>query len=325
MEEKKQSCLTQLSKLESERRQISDELSQSEQALRELQSRSRKVETQLSEEKEKRGGIKAHIETLKAQIEELQADIENKFECAPQSLLSRIDWPDGQAFPALAEVRTKQEKLIRDRDQIGPVNLMAAEELETAEAEFETMTKERDDLIEAIAQLRGGIQKLNREARSRMSAAFEQVNTHYKRLFEQLFKGGKAYLQLTESDDILEAGLEIFAQPPGKTLQHLGLLSGGEQTLASIALIFAMFLTNPAPICVLDEIDAPLDDSNVDKVCSLLEELATTSQTRFLVITHHRMTMARMHRLYGVTMAERGISQLVSVDLQQSFLTEAAE
>lgn len=325
LEDKKQTLLSQLSELESQRSDVSDELSESDQALRELQSHSRKIETQLSEEKEKRGGIKAHIETLRTQIEELQTDIENKLDCRPQELLSRIDWPEGQAFPALSEVRGKKEKLIRDRDQIGPVNLMAAEELEKAESEFETMVKERDDLIEAIAQLRGGIQKLNREARSRMSAAFEQVNMHYKRLFEQLFKGGKAYLELTESDDILEAGLEIFAQPPGKTLQHLGLLSGGEQTLASIALIFAMFLTNPAPICVLDEIDAPLDDSNVDKVCSLLEELATTSQTRFLVITHHRMTMARMHRLYGVTMAERGISQLVSVDLQQSFLAEAAE
>ena len=150
-------------------------------------------------------------------------------------------------------------------------------------------------------------------------AAFEHVNAHFQRLFMQLFHGGKAHLELVDSDDPLKAGLEIFAQPPGKALQALSLLSGGEQTLASIALIFGMFLTNPSPICVLDEIDAPLDDANVDRVCDLLDEIAERGETRFLIITHHRLSMARMDRLYGVTMSEKGVSQLVSVDLQQSF------
>ncbi|HRC27655.1 MAG TPA: chromosome segregation protein SMC, partial [Alphaproteobacteria bacterium] len=172
----------------------------------------------------------------------------------------------------------------------------------------------------AIAELRGGIGRLNREARERLNAAFEAVNGHFQTLFKRLFgEGGTAHLAMIDSDDPLEAGLEIFAQPPGKALQSLSLLSGGEQTLTSIALIFAMFLTSPAPICVLDEIDAPLDDANVDRVCDLLKDIAERSQTRFLVITHHRLTMARMDRLYGVTMAERGVSQLVSVDLQKSF------
>ncbi len=180
--------------------------------------------------------------------------------------------------------------------------------------------------MQAIEELRSGIQKINVEARERLLAAFEHVNAHFQGLFVRLFGGGQAHLALVESDDPLNSGLEIFAQPPGKALQSLSLLSGGEQTMASIALIFAMFLTNPSPICVLDEIDAPLDDANVDRVCDLLEEIAERGETRFLVITHHRLTMARMHRLYGVTMAERGVSQLVSVDLQQSFdfLEEAA-
>ncbi|MCB1721062.1 MAG: AAA family ATPase, partial [Alphaproteobacteria bacterium] len=206
------------------------------------------------------------------------------------------------------------------------VNLRAEEEAAELEKEAGGLIHERNDLVQAIEELRSGIQKINTEARERLLAAFEHVNAHFQGLFVRLFGGGQAHLALVESDDPLNSGLEIFAQPPGKALQSLSLLSGGEQTMASIALIFAMFLTNPSPICVLDEIDAPLDDANVDRVCDLLEEIAERGETRFLVITHHRLTMARMHRLYGVTMAEKGVSQLVSVDLQQSFdfLEEAA-
>src|SRR5262249_48460248 len=169
----------------------------------------------------------------------------------------------------------------------------------------------------AIARLRAGISSLNREGRERLLAAFELVNTSFTQLFTRLFGGGHAHLKLTEAEDPLEAGLEIMASPPGKRLQVMSLLSGGEQALTALSLLFAVFLTNPAPICVLDEVDAPLDDANVDRFCSLVEELAHTTSTRFLVITHHRMTMARMDRLFGVTMAERGVSQLVSVDLHQ--------
>ena len=175
---------------------------------------------------------------------------------------------------------------------------------------------ERDDLVEAIKRLRQGIQNLNREARERLVSSFEVVNAHFKDLFTKLFGGGEAELQLIESDDPLEAGLEIMAKPPGKKLQSLSLLSGGEQALTAMALIFAVFRTNPAPICVLDEVDAPLDDHNVERFCDLLDEMTRSTETRFVIITHNPITMARMNRLYGVTMAERGVSQLVSVDLE---------
>jgi chromosome segregation protein len=180
------------------------------------------------------------------------------------------------------------------------------------------MQNERNDLVSAIARLRQGIASLNREGRERLLAAFEVVNGHFQQLFTRLFGGGRAHLALTEAEDPLEAGLEIMASPPGKKLQVMSLLSGGEQALTALSLLFGVFLTNPAPICVLDEVDAPLDDANVDRFCDLVEELARNTTTRFLVITHHRLTMARMDRLFGVTMAERGVSQLVSVDLQRA-------
>jgi chromosome segregation protein len=177
------------------------------------------------------------------------------------------------------------------------------------------MENERDDLVGAISRLRRAIASLNREGRERLLAAFEKVNRHFQDLFVRLFGGGRAHLTMVEADDPLDAGLEIMASPPGKKLQMLSLLSGGEQALTATALVFAAFLTNPAPVCVLDEVDAPLDDSNVDRFCNLLEEISRSTGTRFLIITHHRLTMARMHRLFGVTMAEQGVSQLVSVDL----------
>jgi len=182
----------------------------------------------------------------------------------------------------------------------------------------ETLVKEHDDLIHAINKLRGGISSLNREGRQRLLDAFETVNTKFGELFSTLFGGGKAELQLIESDDPLEAGLEIMANPPGKKPTTLSLLSGGEQTLTALSLIFAVFLTNPSPICVLDEVDAPLDDHNVERFCNLLDAMLERTETRFLIITHHALTMARMHRLFGVTMMERGVSQLVSVNLQEA-------
>ncbi len=211
--------------------------------------------------------------------------------------------------------RNRSEKLRRDRERLGAVNLRAEEELREVEAQHLTLTTERDDLVEAIKKLRTGIQSLNKEARERLLTSFETVNAHFKRLFTELFGGGQAELHLIESDDPLEAGLEIIAKPPGKKPQTLSLLSGGEQALTALALIFAVFLTNPSPICVLDEVDAPLDDHNVERFCNLLHEMTSTTETRFIIITHNPITMARMNRLFGVTMAERGVSQLVSVDL----------
>ena len=198
----------------------------------------------------------------------------------------------------------------------GSVNLLAEQELSEVEAQHAKLTAERDDLVEAIRRLRQGIHSLNSEARERLLASFATVNTNFKKLFAELFGGGNAELQLIESEDPLEAGLEIMAKPPGKKPATLSLLSGGEQALTALALIFAVFLTNPAPICVLDEVDAPLDDYNVERFCDLLDEMTRSTDTRFIIITHNPITMARMNRLYGVTMAERGVSQLVSVDLE---------
>jgi chromosome segregation protein len=225
---------------------------------------------------------------------------------------------EGRDIPDLESAERRFERLLRERDNMGPVNLRAEQEAEELTEKIATVESERDDLISAIARLRQGISNLNREARQRLVKSFEEVNTHFEELFVRLFGGGRAHLALTEADDPLEAGLEIYASPPGKKLQILSLLSGGEQTMTAIALLFAVFLTNPAPICVLDEVDAALDDANVDRFCLLLGEIAHAGDTRFLVVTHHRMTMARMDRLYGVTMPEQGVSQLVSVDLRQA-------
>jgi len=204
----------------------------------------------------------------------------------------------------------------RERENIGPVNLRAEAEAEELTKQLDSLKAEREDLIAAIARLRQGIAELNREGRERLVASFEAVDRHFRELFVRLFGGGRAHLALTEAEDPLEAGLEIMASPPGKRLQVMSLLSGGEQAMTALALLFAVFMTNPAPICVLDEVDAPLDDANVDRFCTLLADMMQTTSTRFLVVTHHRMTMARMDRLYGVTMPERGVSKLVSVDLK---------
>jgi chromosome segregation protein len=215
-------------------------------------------------------------------------------------------------------LESRLEKLKEDRERLGAVNLRADDELSEIEARKNALDTEKQDLTEAIRRLRGAIGSLNREGRERLLKAFEEVKAHFERLFNLLFGGGTARLELIESDDPLEAGLEIVAHPPGKKPQTMTLLSGGEQALTAIALIFAVFLTNPSPICVLDEVDAPLDDANVERYCDLLADMASQTETRFVVITHNPITMARMNRLYGVTMAERGVSQLVSVDLGEA-------
>jgi chromosome segregation protein len=202
-----------------------------------------------------------------------------------------------------------------DRERIGPVNLVAESELAELEAASVGNLAEREELGLAVNRLRGSIGTLNREGRQRLLAAFEAVDGHFRRLFTTLFNGGQAHLAMIDSDDPLEAGLEIMAQPPGKRLQSLTLLSGGEQALTAVALIFGLFLTNPAPICVLDEVDAPLDDANIERFCDLLDAMTQETATRYLIVTHNAVTMSRMHRLFGVTMVEQGVSRLVSVDL----------
>ncbi|OZB20069.1 MAG: chromosome segregation protein SMC, partial [Rhodobacterales bacterium 34-62-10] len=238
-------------------------------------------------------------------------------ETTPAQLLESLG-ADPDTMPASDMIEADVNRLKRQRDALGAVNLRAEEDAAEVQTEHDNLAREKHDLEEAIKALRSGIASLNREGRERLLTAFEQVNSNFSLLFKHLFGGGEADLVLVESDDPLEAGLEIMCQPPGKKLSTLSLLSGGEQTLTALALIFAVFLANPAPICVLDEVDAPLDDANVTRFCDLLDEMCRRTDTRFLIITHHAVTMARMDRLFGVTMQEQGVSQLVSVDLKKA-------
>ncbi len=324
--------LSEVSVLEERRSGAAEKLAAQESELAETNRALKEAERILGESRESRAHAEATLSAIQEQSDTMVRAIREKFDMAPDSLKEHAAIDIEQSDENLESFRSKKEKLMRERDNIGPVNLRADDEAQELEKDVTTLLHERNDLMQAIDELRSGINKINKEARERLLGAFDHVNAHFQHLFTRLFGGGKAHLALIDSEetnnnsDPLVSGLEIYAQPPGKTLQSLSLLSGGEQTLASIALIFAMFLTNPSPICVLDEIDAPLDDANVDRVCDLLEEIAERGETRFLIITHHRLTMARMDRLYGVTMSEQGVSQLVSVDLQQSFdfLEEAA-
>jgi chromosome segregation protein len=243
-------------------------------------------------------------------------------DCEPEAAVEQAELKPGAPLPDLGDTEVRLERYKQERERLGAVNLRAEAEAAELSERRDALTGERDDLVGAIQRLRHGISSLNREGRERLSAAFDTVNDHFQKLFTHLFGGGQAELQLIDSDDPLEAGLEIVARPPGKKPQIMTLLSGGEQALTALSLIFAVFLTNPAPICVLDEVDAPLDDANIERFCNLLDEMTRQTDTRFVVITHNPITMARMNRLFGVTMAERGISQLVSVDLEtaESFL-----
>jgi chromosome segregation protein len=289
----------------------------------------KEAEANLAQTREQRAGLLARRQGLQERLQVLEQEIIANFAMNPLGLMQAANLDYEAAPEILATIddkRARKDKAVSDRNNIGPVNLRADVEAQEITAQLGLAATERDDLLAAIAELRGAITTINHEARERLTAAFDTINAHFKDLFTRLFGGGQAHLQLIETDgDPLGAGLEIFAQPPGKTLQTISLLSGGEQSLTAAALIFAMFLTNPSPICVLDEIDAPLDDANVDRICNLLRHITDTCQTRFLVVTHHRLTMARMDRLFGVTMGEKGVSQLVSVDLQQQLdLLEAA-
>ena len=231
----------------------------------------------------------------------------------PQELAATLS---GAPAASPEEFEERFSRATASRERLGPVNLRAEQDLEEAESARTGLVAEREDLTEAIGRLRAAVRSLNSEGRGRLLSAFERVDANFRKLFEKLFEGGEARLELVESDDPLEAGLEVVARPPGKKPQVLSLLSGGEQALTALALVFAVFLTNPAPVCVLDEVDAPLDDANVERFCALLSEMAAATTTRFLTVTHNPITMAHMDRLLGVTMSERGVSQLVSVDLR---------
>ncbi|MGA0951100.1 MAG: chromosome segregation protein SMC [Candidatus Puniceispirillaceae bacterium] len=306
----------QLEQAENARQEAADALRFAENKLAEAEALQRDADTALAEAREIQIRAEGHQERCTTRLADLKARIFEKLNCAPDAVAGIADTDDPTSLPGIDVLEDRVQKLIRERDNIGPVNLRAEAEMEDVTTRITDMETERDDLLAAIAKLRAAISQLNREGRERLLKSFAEVNQHFKALFNKLFGGGTAELQLTDADDPLEAGLEILASPPGKRLQSLSLLSGGEQALTALAIIFAVFLTNPAPICVLDEVDAPLDDSNVVRFCDLLRDICSQTDTRFLVITHHRMTMARMDRLFGITMEQRGISKLVSVDLQ---------
>ena len=278
----------------------------------------------LAAARENRAGLSERAENQDGRRIEMARISGERFQSPPPLLPAKFEFEEDSVKAAEAETE-EMDRLTASRERIGPVNLVAAEELEKMESEHGTNAAEQEELREAVNRLRGSIGSLNREGRERLRDAFEKVNGHFKTLFSRLFEGGEAHLALIDSDDPLEAGLEIFAQPPGKRLQSLTLLSGGEQALTATALIFALFLTNPAPICVLDEVDAPLDDANIDRFCDLLEAMVKETDTRYLIVTHNAVTMSRMHRLFGVTMIEKGVSRLVSVDLGAAEELLAAE
>jgi chromosome segregation protein len=295
----------------------SDALSVGEGGLRMAIAAERDAERAASEAREGRAAAEARRDAAREGVDAAAQRIAEEMETTPEALRESLgDLPD--PLPPSDHIEAEVQRLRRQREALGAVNLRAEDDAREVQAEHDTLAAEKTDLEQAIAKLRTGISSLNREGRERLLKAFDEVNVSFAKLFTHLFGGGEARLVLVESDDPLEAGLEILCQPPGKKLATLSLLSGGEQTLTALALIFAVFLANPAPICVLDEVDAPLDDANVTRFCDLLDEMTRQTATRFLVITHHAVTMARMDRLFGVTMVEKGVSQLVSVDLKKA-------
>lgn len=285
-----------------------------EAVLREREAEATRVGEALSAAREERAGAIARAENQELRRVELGRVSGERFECPPPVLPERLGF-DAKAVEDTTTESKRLETLTSERERLGPVNLVAEQELAALDSSRDHNATEMAELTEATHRLRGSIGSLNREGRLKLRAAFDAVDNHFRNLFCTLFSGGEAHLEMIDSDDPLDAGLEIMAQPPGKKLTSLTLLSGGEQALTAVALIFALFLTNPAPLCVLDEVDAPLDDANVERFCDLLDLMTRTTDTRYLIVTHNAVTMARMHRLYGVTMVEKGISRLVSVDL----------
>ncbi|HEX4295853.1 MAG TPA: chromosome segregation protein SMC [Rhizomicrobium sp.] len=315
---KRGSLLDAIGAAETARAQAADARAEAETHLADADKLAKAADAALSAAREERARAEAMLESETTRMGELRVRIRDELDIAPDELAERAELKDEQELPPLDQAEKRVEKLKQEREQLGGVNLRAEEEAAEQEQRLTTLTTDRDDLTGAIERLRRGISTLNKEGRERLLESFERVNKNFQELFTKLFEGGEAKLTFTESEDPLEAGLEIYARPPGKRLQTLSLLSGGEQALTAMALIFAVFLANPAPVCVLDEVDAPLDDANVERFCNMLDQMCELADTRFLVITHHALTMSRMHRLFGVTMAERGVSQLVSVTLAEA-------
>jgi len=312
---RQQTLLSDLSAAESRRKNASDALAEIENNLREADVNLRTHERDLGQAREDRAAAEARNVAASERKQDINARILENLSCEPAALKGQLEDLSPDSTLSEHDIERKLERLNRERENLGGVNLRADEEAAEQEQRLSAMSDERQDLLAAIAKLREGIESLNSEGRERLLKAFDVVNGQFGRLFVTLFGGGQASLTLSENDDPLEAGLEILASPPGKRLGNMSLLSGGEQALTATALIFAVFLSNPAPVCVLDEVDAPLDDSNVERYCDLLDEMCKQTQTKFIAITHNPVTMARMDRLFGITMAEQGVSQMVAIDL----------
>ncbi len=313
--------LQNLENIKKRNEEIESELIQAEKKYNLINENLREIQLKLSDLKENKARNEATIEGIENRKKDLlysvknELNIENESSILPQSDLNDIQ---AEKFPTIEEQSEKIEKTKKQRDSLGSVNLRADEETKKYETEIKRMEDDRADLYSAIVKLKTSIDELNQKGRERLLEAYSKVNRKFNEVYTKLFNGGTAKIELVDSDDPLEAGLEMFVSPPGKRLQSITLLSGGEQALTALSLIFAVFLVNPSPICVLDEVDAPLDDANVTRFCALLDELTKITNTKFIIITHHALTMSRMDRLYGVTMAEQGVSQLVSVDLQRA-------
>ena len=314
----KKNLINLINENKKEHESIAKKLQDEEKQANEINKKLKLEEVKLNELREEKIRIEGIIGTIEETIKQLTDQVKERLGVALDELFDLAKINPNKAHSSIEDLEKKLERLIAEQERLGGVNLLAEQEAKELGEKVDSIKKNQSDLLAAIAKLREAIDKLNTEGRQRLLAAYGVVNENFQNLFVKLFGGGKAYLKFTDESDPLQAGLEIFASPPGKKLQHLSLLSGGEQALTALSLLFAVFLSNPAPICVLDEVDAPLDDTNVDRFCSLVEEIAKSSQTKFLVITHHRMTMARVNRLFGVTMPEQGISQLVSVDLERA-------
>jgi chromosome segregation protein len=314
----RQVLMDRIEAAEAARQNTADARVAAEERLAEADRAARTAQDEMSATREEKARSEARNESARERFAEISHHIATELQCEPKELSCLAQVDAAAALPPAASVEAKLENLRQERERLGGVNLRAEEELAEIESSRSKLAAEREDLTEAICRLRQAIQNLNREGRERLMVAFDAVNAHFGDLFRSLFGGGTAELRLVESEDPLEAGLEVLAQAPGKKLQAMTLLSGGEQALTALSLIFAIFLTNPAPICVLDEVDAPLDDANVERFCDLLDEMRKRTDTRFVTITHNPISMARMDRLFGVTMAERGVSQIVSVELAEA-------
>ena len=313
--------LQNLENIKKRNEEIENELIEAEKKYSAINENLREIQLKLTDLKENKARNEATIEGIENRKKDLlysvknELNIENESSILPQSDLNNLEL---QSFPSIDEQVEKIEKIKKQRDSLGSVNLRADEETKKYETEIKKMEDDRADLYSAIVKLKTSIDELNQKGRERLLEAYTKVNRKFNEVYTKLFNGGTAKIELVDSDDPLEAGLEMFVSPPGKRLQSITLLSGGEQALTALSLVFAVFLVNPSPICVLDEVDAPLDDSNVTRFCGLLDDLTKITNTKFIIITHHALTMSRMDRLYGVTMAEQGVSQLVSVDLQRA-------